>query len=139
VPFRLMTCLPVISLAVALPAISDPPSATDVPRPQIALDIDVAGPDLFKFEGRSYSTSDLCRALEARFNEVKPDLVRVHGATNLAGFFMPTVLSTWYRFRLVLVGGAKESAVTVTQQTDNFQAPPDCNAINIHAKIHVDD
>jgi hypothetical protein len=63
---------------VALPAISDPPSATDVPRPQIAVDI---------------------------------------------GF----------------VDGTKERAVTVTQQTDNFQAPPDCNAINIHAKIHVDD
>jgi len=138
VQYRLMTLTVVLLVAVAR-AVADPPAATAVAPPQATFDVDVAGPDLFTFEGKRYSTSDLCRVLEARFNEAKPALVRVHGATNLGGFFMPTVLSTWYGFKLVLVNGSKESAVTVTQQTDNFKAPPDCSAINIHAKIHVDD
>lgn len=136
--FRLTTLTVVLLISVTR-AVADPPAATGIAPSQAAVDIDVAGTDLFTFEGKRYSTSDLCRVLEARFNEARPALVRVHGATNLGGFFMPTVLSTWYGFTLVLVNGSKESAVTVTQQTDNFKAPPDCSAINIHAKIHVDD
>ena len=139
-PMRVQSSVPaVLALLVASSLASIQPLSATEPPGHGEVDIIVVGNGRLAFEGKTYTAPELCKVLESRFNESKPELVRVHGAKVLGDLFMPTALSTWYGYKLMLVDGEKSRAVTVSEQTDNFQAPPDCDAINIHAKIHVED